>query len=165
MYLALVILGFLIMPQLSFADAIAPMTNLFTSDTAPSAAIVLVIIIFVEAYFLRRLVKTVSYKTSLWRSTLINLLSSAVGSFAYFVDYASKPDYNFMPTDFKILIPLFLLTLIVETPLLVFLYRKEVSGWWRITMISVKINLASYLSIFLLEIVYVIILINFVHPR
>ena len=135
--------SFLLPPCLCSADAIAPLTNIFKPNSNFEAALALIIIVFTEAFLLWKLVKGVSFKTSLWRSAIINVSSSAAGSLAYFIYDLGDPEYFYFytPKNFSIFIPLYLLTLVIETPLLIWLYRKEIDNWWRIIKVSVVINL------------------------
>jgi hypothetical protein len=130
-----------------FADAISPLINLFTPDTAIPTAIITTIIIFVEAFLLRLWVKTVSFKTSLWRSLLMNLASSAAGSVLVMLFFKEKMTLDM----FGLFIPMFVLTLIVETPIFRYLYRNDGVEWPRAAKLSFSVNFISYCVVFVCQ--------------
>lgn len=152
-----------VLPGLCFADAIEPLINVFYPDSALATIFNTIIIIVFEAIYLNRWVKEVSFKISLWRSTLINISSSLAGSvvmFYYRLNYQPTGSLNYLESQkfhqinlLSFMFPMFLLTLAIETPFLMFLYRKEILDNWRIVKISIGINLISYSIILILEVV------------
>ena len=134
-------------PATCHADAISPLINLFTPETAVPTSIITTVIILVEAILLRRWVKTVPFKTSLLQSLLMNLASSAAGSVIILLFFKEK-----MALDmFGLFIPMFILTLIVETPILRYLYRHDEVEWPRAMKLSFSLNLVSYCIVFVLQ--------------
>lgn len=137
------------------ADAIAPLTNMFTPDTMVSSTIVMVVIILIEAFLLNKWVKEVRFKVCLWRSFLANMASSAAGSVVLNLYQMADPVRYQLLNTFSLLLPMFLLTLLVETPILAYLFRREVKSWFRIIQVSFGINLFSYLAFIVIEAVMI----------
>lgn len=131
-------------PFTCYADGIVPLLNLFTKDTAGSAAILTVFIVLVEALLLRKFIKSVSFKIHLARVTIFNALSSAAGSVV--VILFLKEQMTWKISD--LYLPMFLLTVVVETPMLKHLYRRENFNWLRSIKFSTGINLVSYTLLF-----------------
>lgn len=131
-------------PFTCYANGIVPLLNLFTKDTASSATILTLFIVFVETLLLYKFIKAVSFKTHFARATIFNVLSSAAGSVTVIL-FAK----DLMPWRMSDLyIPMFLLTLAVETPALKYLYRLENFNWLKSIKLSAGINLASYILLF-----------------
>lgn len=154
----LIIVAFncLMIPCLSQADAIGPLVNILYPDTALPELVITIIIIFIEAIFLKHWIKSVPFKTSLWRSTVINFSSSFVGSFVMFFhrlkhQLFEKP-WEHYDSFFSFALVMFLITIAVETPILIFLYRKEVKSRLKMFMISLGINSISYLTVLILTV-------------
>ncbi|WP_028582154.1 TolB-like translocation protein [Desulfogranum japonicum] len=140
----LVAVFILLFPHHSQADAINPLFNLFTPDTVVPASILTVLIIFVEALLLWKWVKPVSFLSSLWRATIINIISSAAGSITAWIFFKEQMIWGMM----GLYIPMFFLTMTTETPALKFLYRKEAFDWKRTIKVSFGLNIISYLFVF-----------------
>ncbi len=132
-------------PTVCHADAINPLINLFTPDTAVPASILTIFIILIEAILLRKWIKPVSFRISLWRSVIINFASSAAGSIVVLLFFRDKLFWGMS----GLFVPMFILTLITETPLLKVLYRSDGLSWLRTAKISFGINLISYLFVFI----------------
>jgi len=141
------ILSILLFPHESQADAINPIFNLFTPDTVVPASILTVLIIFVESLLLWRWTKPISFRLSLWRASIINIISSAAGSIVAWLFFKEQMIWGMM----GLYIPMFFLTLATETPALKFLYRKEGFNWARSIKISFGINFISYLFVFIAQ--------------
>lgn len=134
-------------PNESQADAINPLSNLFTPETVVPASILTVLIILIEAVLLWRWIKPISFRLSLWRATLINIISSAAGSIVAWLFFKEQMIWGMM----GLYIPMFFLTLATETPALKFLYRQEGFNWVRSIKISFGINFISYLFVFIAQ--------------
>src|ERR1017187_9877947 len=78
LYLA-ILLGILT-PATLYADGVSPILNFFHKDTWLPASIVTLVIILVEGGLLRWRIKQITFGGALWRSAVINISSSAVGS-------------------------------------------------------------------------------------
>lgn len=141
------ILSILLFPHESQADAINPIFNLFTPDTVVPASILTVLIILVESLLLWRWTKPISFRLSLWRASIINIISSAAGSIVAWLFFKEQMIWGMM----GLYIPMFFLTLATETPALKFLYRKEGFNWARSIKISFGINFISYLFVFIAQ--------------
>ena len=139
-------------PDICRADAINPLINLFTPDTAIPALIITAVIIFIEALLLRWWIKPVSFRVSLWRSAIINFASSAAGSVVMLLFFKDELSWG----RASLVVPMFVLTLITETPLLKVLYRAQGLSWFRSARISLGINLVSYLFIFISQIILIL---------
>jgi hypothetical protein len=135
-----------IFPNICHADAISPIINVFTPDTAIPASILTVLIILIEALLLWKWIKPVSFRLSLWRSAIINVASSAAGSVVVLVFFRDKLEWGMSGL---IILMFFILTLAIETPLLKILYRNlgDSLSWVRTAKISFGINLISYLFV------------------
>ena len=134
-------------PHVCQADAINPLFNLFTPDTIVPASILTVLIILVEALLLWKWIKPISLRLSLWRATIINIISSAAGSMAAWLFFKEQMIWGMM----GLYIPMFFLTLATETPTLKFLYRREGFSWARSIKVSFGINIISYLFVFVAQ--------------
>jgi hypothetical protein len=136
------------LPAVCWADAINPITNLFTRDNAIPASILTILIIVIEAVFLRWWVKPkLGFFSHLSRSTVINLFSSAAGSIMVAIFYHDYPVWKLS----SLFIPMFFLTLAIETPALKLLYRRNGLSWFGVSKISVGINLISYVFVFIFQ--------------
>lgn len=138
----------LFQPSTCHADAISPLINLFTPETAIPTAIITAVIIIVETLLLRRWVKTVPFKATLWRSIFINFASSAAGSIIVLIFFRKDMTWDM----FGLFIPMFILTLIVETPVLRYLYRNDGVEWPRAMKLSFSLNFISYCVVFICQI-------------
>lgn len=134
-------------PLESYADAVNPLYNLFTPDTFVSASIFTVLIILIEAWLLKKWLKPVPFRVSLWRTAAINFISSAAGSIAVWSFFRDQLTWG----RISFFIPMFFLTLATETPTLKFLYRREGINWKRIISVSFGINLISYIFVFIAQ--------------
>lgn len=137
-----------IFPDQSCADGISPILNLFSSETVFPASVITIIIIVFEAILLRWRIPEITFKKHLWRSTIINIASSAAGSI---IILAVSRHHYFIWESFALILPLYLITLITETPLLKAIYKKTNITWPRAIRLSIGINTASYILVFLLE--------------
>lgn len=141
-------LAALSLPTVCRADAINPITNLFTRDTVIPASILTILIIVIEATLLRWWVKPkLRFLAHLGRSTIINLISSATGSIVVAILHHGDPIWGLS----SFFVPMFLLTLITETPGLKLLYRSNGLSWLQATKISVGINAVSYAFVFIFQ--------------
>lgn len=134
-------------PGICHADAINPLINIFTPETAVSSSVLTVFIILIEAILLRKWIKSVSFSVNLWRSAIINFASSAAGSVVVLLFFRDKLFWGMS----SLFIPMFILTIITETPLLKVLYRRESLNWLRSIKISFGINLVSYVLVFVFQ--------------
>lgn len=141
------ILSILFFPHESQADAINPIFNLFTPDTVVPASILTVLIILVEGLLLWRWTKPISFRLSLWRATIINIISSGAGSIAAWLFFQEQMIWGMM----GLYVPMFFLTLATETPALKYLYRQNGFDWKRAIKISFGLNLISYLFVFIAQ--------------
>lgn len=141
------ILSIIFFPHESRADAINPIFNLFTPDTVVPASILTVLIILVEGLLLWRWTKPISFRLSLWRATIINIISSGAGSIAVWIFFQKQMIWGMM----GLYVPMFFLTLATETPALKYLYRQNGFDWKRAIKISFGLNLISYLFVFIAQ--------------
>ncbi len=139
----------LLVPTAAFADGVSPILNFFHKDTWLPASIVTLVIILVESGLLRWRIKQVPFIGSLWRSAVLNAASSFTGSVLLL---AFRRDSFFMWDTMSMVLPLFLITLATELPLLHLLYRQVPLTWWRTCLLGVGINVASYACVFAIEI-------------
>jgi hypothetical protein len=137
----------LFFPHESQADAINPIFNLFTPDTVVPASILTVLIILIEALLLWKWAKPISFRLSLWRATIINIISSAAGSIAAWLFFQEQMIWGMM----GLYIPMFFLTLATETPALKYLFRQNGFDWKRTIKISFGLDLISYLFVFIAQ--------------
>jgi len=141
------ILSILVFPHESQADAINPIFNLFTPDTVVPASILTVLIILVECLLLWRWTKPISFRLSLWRATIINVISSGAGSIAAWVFFQKQMIWGMM----GLYVPMFFLTLATETPALKYLYRQNNFDWKRAIKVSFGLNVISYFFVFIAQ--------------
>ena len=134
-------------PSLCYADGVSPLINFFSEETYKSATIVLLCIILFESFILWRSIKTASYVKHLLFSTIINVISSAAGSLLILASGRNK--FYFWDTT-PLVFPLFLITLIVEFPSIKLLYKDAIT-WKRSIWINFKINMFSYLLVFVIQ--------------
>src|ERR1039457_2047166 len=139
----------LLAPSVAFADGVSPTLNFFHKDTWLPASIVTLVITLVEGGLLRWRIKQITFGGALWRSAVINISSSAVGSILLL---GFGRDSYFMWDTMSLVAPLFLITVATEIPLLYFLFRKLPMTWGRACVLGFGINLASYAVVFVMEI-------------
>ncbi len=139
----------LLVPTASLADGVSPVLNFFHTDTWLPASIVTLVIILVESGLLRWRIRQVPFLGSLWRSIVLNAASSVTGSVLLL---AFGRDSFFMWDTMSMVLPLFLITLATEIPLLRLLYRQISLAWQRACFVGVGINVASYACVFAIEI-------------
>lgn len=130
----------------ALGNAIVPLINIFMPSTMLPATILTIFIIFIEAYLLKRWRKDILFKVHFKYSLINNLLSSAVGSLFVFS--------LFSPPSWEILLMypmMFIVTIIVETPMLRKQYQSQFSSWEEALTQSFKIHLHSYVYLFLFQ--------------
>jgi len=135
----------LALPACVHADAIVPLLNIFSRETVYPASLALAFIILIETFFLWWFIKGIRLWYHLLFSTIINVVSSAAGSLLLGLIPGDREEWVGFPVG--LVIPLFLVTVLVEFPLIRLLYRLR-EWWvsWRDSLwISVRANLASYL--------------------
>lgn len=138
----------LLLPGLAQADGIVPLVNVFHRETWLGASLATVAIVLIESLVLRKRLGGRWYPGCLGRSAAINLASSAVAS----VGLAVVLDGPFILYGMmSLVVPLFLITLATEIPLLHRLYRHLPLSWERACRVGVAINLLSYAAVFLLQ--------------
>lgn len=146
--LALTLL-FALVPLAALANGVTPILNLFHRETWLPAAVVTVVIILTEAVLLRWRLRPLGFRAVLWRAGVINFASSAAASL---ILVAMMDGPFFLMASLTLLLPLFVITLAVEIPLLRRLFRPISLTWGRATALGLWINLASYAIVLLLEI-------------
>jgi hypothetical protein len=135
-------------PDNSYADGISPMLNLFSPETIYPAIVITAIIILFEACLLNWRIREIAFREHLSRSLIINIASSATGSL---IVWAASLTHYFVWESFSLILPLYLITLITETPVLKALYKEVNITWPRAIKLSIGINTASYFVVLLLE--------------
>ncbi|HAK97099.1 MAG TPA: hypothetical protein DCM87_19435 [Planctomycetes bacterium] len=144
-YLALLLLT----PTAAFADGVSPVLNFFHKDTWLAASIVTLVIILLECGLLRWRIKSVRFAGTLWRGSVLNMASSATGSVLLL---AFSWDSFFMWDTMSLVLPLFLITLVTEIPLLHVLFKTVPLSWKRAAILGCGINIGSYAAVFVIEI-------------
>jgi len=145
----------MIIPAICYADAIVPLINFFSKETFGTAAIALGIIILIEAYFLGRSIKQFPFRKHLVFSLIINIVSSFIGSIVIIIFSLNNPLrmlYVYSPT---MILKFFAITIIIEFPVIKILY-KDLISLNRAFLIDLKINILSYISLFLAQIIFLI---------
>lgn len=138
-----------LVPSVALADGVSPILNFFHKDTWLPASIVTLVIILVEGGLIRWRVKQISWGRSLWVSFIINTASSAAGSVLLL---AFGRDSFFMWDTMSLVLPLFIITLATEIPLLHALLKQIPISWRRATALGIGIDVVSYAVVFALEI-------------
>lgn len=136
-------------PSVALADAVSPVLNFFHKDTWLPATIVTLVIVVIESVLIRRLLEQVTYLGALRVSLVLNLASSLAGTGLLLA--FSRESY-FLWHTMSLVLPLFLITLLTEIPLLRFLFRHIPLDWDGALRLGFRINLASYAAVFVLEI-------------
>lgn len=139
----------LLTPTVALADGVSPILNFFHKDTWLPASIVTLVIILLESGLLRWRIKSLRFTSILWRCCVLNVASSATGSVLLL---AFSRDSFFMWDTMSLVLPLFLITLATEIPLLHALFKAVPLSWKRASILGCGINIASYLAVFILEI-------------
>lgn len=147
------LLSLVLFPCFASANGVSPVLNLFHRDSWLPATVVTIVIILAESLILRWRIKTVRFHASLWRSVLFNAASSTAGSV---ILVGLGRDSFFMSDSLSLVIPLFIITLIVEIPLLHWLYRDTLLDWQRASVLGFGINATSYAAVFICEILFLI---------
>ncbi len=131
------------------ADGFIPILNFFSPDTWFTALFATLIIVLLESGLLRWRVKGVVCKDTLKNALLINIASSIAGSVVLLTAF-DDPMWN-LNIVYLVLI-LFVVTLVVEIPILHRLYRDQPLSWKRSVRIGLGINIGSYGLIFALPV-------------
>ena len=131
------------------ADGVSPVLNLFHSGTWLPAAAVTAAIVLVESLLLRWWLRPTTYWRALKWSFLLNVASSCAGSVLLLL---FGRDSYFVWDAFSFVVPLFLVTLATEIPLLRALSKAHAVSWKRILSAGLGMNVASYAAVFALEI-------------
>lgn len=126
------------------ANGIVPITNLFTSGNWLPAGVLTGLIVLTEALLLWRWLKPLSFRMSLGLATLINLASSTLGSLLAWWVLTGQMAW----VRAELYFPMFILTLIVETPLLGRLLLRHGVAWSRSIKLSLGLNTISYALVF-----------------
>lgn len=145
----LLLLTFLLLPTVVHADSIVPILNFFHGDTWLPASIGLLVIVLLESFVLHRRIKTMSFGVVLWKSLVLNVVSSLTGSVLLLVLFL---DSYFIWDSIFLVLPLFLITLAAEIPMLQFLFRDIPLSWERATKLGLWLNVVSYVCVFILQI-------------
>jgi hypothetical protein len=140
-------------PMAALANGVSPILNLFNEDTWLPASIVTLAIILIESGLLRWRIKGFGFGAMLWRVTLLNLASSATGSILLL---AVSRDFYFMWDTTALVFPLFLITLVTEIPILKKVFKTLSLSWERAIYLGVGMNIASYMAVFVLQIIFLI---------
>ncbi len=147
MPLIISILVVLLFPNNAFADGIAPITYVFTKETWLFTSIILAFAIIIEWSLLNRKFKDVGLKINFIRSVIVNISSSIGGSLIYYIYASNQPTVSsYMLDSSSLVIPLFILTILLEIPVLKIFYKEKVS-WMRAVGLGLFINVISYLTI------------------
>lgn len=136
-------------PSAALADGVSPILNLFHKETWLPATVITFVIILVESGLLWWRIREIPFKISLWRSFVLNTASSITGSVLLI---AFQRDSFFMWDTMAMVIPLFIITLATEIPLLRVLYRDVPLHWGRACILGLGINVVSYAIVFIFEI-------------
>ncbi len=139
----------LLAPTAAFADGVSPILNFFHKDTWMPASIITLAIILLESLLLWWRIKRVRFVGVLWRTILLNVASSLTGS-VFLIAFSR--DSFFMLQSMSLVLPLFLITLLTEIPLLHALFKNVPLSWIRAVILGCGINVASYVAVFVLEI-------------
>jgi hypothetical protein len=143
------LLFLLLAPSLALADGASPILNFFHKGTWLAATAVTMVIILVEAGLLRWRIKQIPFCGALWRSAVINIASSITGS-VLLIGFGR--DSFFMWDTMSLVLPLFIITVVTEIPLIYCLFKQASVTWKRAYFLGIGINLASYAIVFVLEI-------------
>ena len=134
------------------ADAISPAINFFYKGAIPQATVVTAVIILSEALILKWLIKPLTFLGSLKWSAILNITSSVGGSLLLIALGYGKGPFELLETT-QLVRPLFVVTLLIEIPLLyVFLRKRFGLTFLKALWVGFVINTASYLVVFLFEI-------------
>ena len=143
--LILLALAFII-PNYIFAGAFVPLTNFFSRGTLLYAIILTIIIIFLEAGFLKAFIKKIPFRKHILFSAIINIVSSAIGSFVILLT-KSRSDLFYFD---KVFVLLFILTIVFEFPIIKLLYRQNIT-WLKNLWVDFVINTLSYISLIIMQ--------------
>jgi len=147
--LSIVLLLMLVFPATARADGFIPILNFFSPDTWFTALFATAIIVLLESGLLRWRIKGVTCKDTLKNALLINIASSIAGSV---VLLAAFDDPMWTLNIVYLVLILFVVTLVVEIPILHRLYRDQSLPWKRSVRIGLGINIGSYGLIFALPV-------------
>ena len=138
----------LFIPGAARANGIAPVLNFFHPDAWLGACLATLVIILLESLLLRWRLKGTSFPGALWRSLVLNIASSLTGSGLLLL---FSRDSFFLWQTASFILPLFLITLVTEIPLLRVLFRAPELPWKRSILLGCGINITSYATVIFLE--------------
>ncbi len=139
----------LVYPVTALADGFVPILNFFSPDTWFTALFATLIIVLLESGLLHWRIKGVPCQDTLKNALLINIASSIAGSVVLLTAF-DDPMWN-LNMLYLVLI-LFVVTLVVEIPLLHRLHRDQALPWKRSIRLGLGINVGSYGLIFALPV-------------
>lgn len=145
-YFCLVLL--LLAPTAALANGVSPVLNFFHKETWLPASVVTLVIILLESGLLRWRIQSLRFTGALWRSAVLNVASSVTGSVLLVM---FSRDSFFMWDTMSLVVPLFLITLITEIPLLRVLFKAAHLSWKRAVFLGCGINISSYAAVFIIE--------------
>ena len=134
----------LVMPSMAYANAMIPALQFFNSFLFLPSLILFAIIVIFETMILNISIKYSSFSRNLLFATIINLASSITGSFLPWVYNLAFLEKFLRHHDLISLALLpFLLTCIVEYPIILLLYKKTISKR-KALWITCVMNVVSY---------------------
>jgi hypothetical protein len=138
-----------LIPLFCFADALVPFTSFFSTETFLPALILLSVIILIEALLLKAFLKTVAFRKHILFSALINIISSGCGSLIFLITKSRRDLYYFD----KVFVLMFVLTIIIEYPIIKLFYRRIIS-WLKCIWINLALNVLSYILLVILQFLF-----------
>lgn len=148
-YRSILLFFMLVSPVTARADGFVPILNFFSPDTWFIALFATLVIVLLESGLLRWRIKGVTCKDTLKNALLINIASSIAGSVVLLTAF-DDPMWN-LNIVYLVLI-MFVVTLVVEIPLLHRLHRDQALSWKRSIRLGLGINIGSYGLIFALPV-------------
>lgn len=133
----------------AYANVIVPLIFFFDRFYAYPSIISIGIIILIETLVLKGIIRTVKWRWHLLYALIINVVSSLIGSgLILAVALFNKLTDLFTDSLLANLLILFVLTCLIEYAVILWLYKKVVTGKQGI-WVSFRINLVSYIVLFL----------------
>ena len=136
-------LGAMLVPSMALANALIPAIN--TYRDSPDFYWLFTAIVIIEGLSLRLMLRDMHFASVLWRTALLNLASSLAG---YLI--MRSPLQPSISYGWRFFLPFFLITVAVEWPLTLGLFRGGTSCK-RVSITVIVMNILSYVFLLLAE--------------
>jgi hypothetical protein len=131
-------------PSLALADGLIPAVNAYRNT--PAFWFVFAVVVLIESVCARLWLRSVHLLSALWRVLVLNAVSSLAGYLL--MRSPLRPDFTYV---WQQAIPFFILTLGVELPLFLILFKRQPCSWKQRLLVGTVANVLSYVFLVVAE--------------